>query len=202
VLAVLALIAAWRIDQAVRTAYSSGWTAKVIHQSCSGCRLPNGWWIGIHVGLGLVWVLLFAAALWPLANSLTTEFAIFSGIAVLAEIGAMICRGLADGGGHGSLDRLASGLDFAALGAFGVFVIVAVSGVGLGGAVGKLRVFLQRHRINVVGVVLLVILVDVTTETSSQAIDSVRTWVVFDKTHFAHLAFGLAATIVLALVVY
>ena len=202
VLAVLALIAVWRIDQAVRTAYSSGWTAKVIHESCTGCRLPNNWWIGAHVGLGVVWVLLFAAALWPLATSLAKEFAIFSGLAVVAEIGAMICRALADGGGHGSLDRLASGLDFAALGSLGVFVIVAISSVGLGGAVGKLRVFLQRHRINVVGVVLLIILVDVITDTSSQAIDSVRTWVVLDKTHLAHLAFGLAATIVLALVVY
>jgi hypothetical protein len=206
VLAILALIAVWRIDQAVRTAYSSGWTAKVIHEGCGRCRLPNGWWIGMHVGLGLVWVILLAAALWPLAtlaaSPLIKEFAVFSGIAVVAEIGAMICRGLADGGGHGSLDRLASGLDFAALGALGVFVIVAVSAVGLGGAVGKLRVFLQRHRINVVGVVLLVVLVDLITDTSSQAIDSVRTWVVFDKTHLAHLAFGLAATIVLALVVY
>jgi hypothetical protein len=202
VLAILALIAVWRIDQAVRTAYSSGWTAKVIHESCTGCRLPNGWWIGIHVGLGLVWVVLFAAALWPLATGLSKEFAIFSILAVVAEIGAMICRGFADSGGHGSLNRLASGLDFAALGALGVFVIIAVSAVGLGGAVGKLRIFLQRHRINVVGVVLLVVLVDLITDTSSQAIDSVRTWVVFDKTHLAHLAFGLAATIILALVVY
>ena len=206
-LAILALIAVWRIDQAVRTAYSSGWTASVIKETgCSRCRLPNEWWIGTHVGLGLLWVILLATALWPLAtltaNSLSTEFAIFAGLAALAEIGAMICRALADGGGHGSLDRLASTLDFVALGFLGVFVIVAVSAVGLGGAVGKIRVFLQQHRINVVGLALLVVLVDLIADTSSQAIDSVRTWVVFDKTHLAHLGFGLAATVVLALVVY
>ena len=45
-------------------------------------------------------------------------------------------------------------------------------------------------------------LVDLISDTSSQAIDSVRTWVVLDETHLAHLAFGLAATIILALVVY
>src|SRR6185437_2548590 len=113
VIAILALIAVWRMDQAVRTAYSSGWTAKVIKEtSCTGCRLPNEWWIATHVGLSLVWVILLAVALWPLsklsAKSLTVEFALFSGLAVLFEIGAMICRALADGGGHGSLDRFAS----------------------------------------------------------------------------------------------
>src|SRR5262249_27312612 len=202
VIAILALIAAWRLDQAVRTAHSGGWTAQASKGGWTGCRLPNEWWIAIHLALGAAWVVLIAAALWPLARELVLEFAIFAGAAVLAEVGAMICRGLADSGGHGSLDRWASLLDLAALGAFGVFVIVAVSDVGLGGAVGKLRIFLQRHRINVVGVVLLVILVDVIADTSSQAIDSVRTWVQLDETHLAHLGWGLAATVVLALVVY
>ncbi|HEY2371697.1 MAG TPA: hypothetical protein VGH82_04040 [Gaiellaceae bacterium] len=203
----LALIAVWRMDQAVRTAYSSGWTAAVIKQtSCSGCRLPNTDWIAAHLVLCVVWVVLLAAALWPLVKlgkrQLRIEFAIFAGAAVLIEAGAMICRGLADGGGHGSLNRWASLLDFLALGSLGVFVIVALSAAGRVGAVGKFRVFIQRHRINVVGVVLLVVIVNLITDTSGQAVDSVRTWVVLDETHLAHLAFGLAATVALALVVY
>jgi hypothetical protein len=207
VTAILALIAVWRMDQAVRTAYSSGWTAKVIKQtSCSSCRLPNSDWIIAHLALCVVWVVLMAAALWPLAKlgkrHLRLEFAIFAGAAVVIEAGAMICRGLADAGGHGSLARWASLLDFLALGALGVFVIVALSTAGRGGAVGKLRVFIQRHRINVVGLVLLVVIVNLITDTSGQAVDSVRTWVVLDRTHLAHLAFGLAATVALALVVY
>src|SRR5438067_6758882 len=207
VIAILALIAVWRMDQAVRTAYSSGWTAKVIREtSCGGCRLPNSDWIVAHLFLCAVWVVLLAAALWPFAKlgrrRLRLEFAIFAGAALAIEAGAMICRGLADGGGHGSLDRWASLLDFLALGSLGVFMIVALSAVGRGGAVGKLRVFIQRHRINVVGLVLLVVIVNLITDTSGQAVDSVRTWVVLDRTHLAHLAFGLAATVALALVVY
>jgi hypothetical protein len=211
VVAFLALVASWRIDQAVRTAYGSGWTAVVIKQArCGGCRLPSVWWIVAHIGLGIAWVALLALALRPLRRvagperepHLRTTWRIFFAVALTLEAGASVFRGLADSGGHGTLDRWAIVTDFVVLGVLGVFVLVALSTAGRGGAVHKLRTFLQRHRINVVGLALLVVILDFVTDTSGQAIDSVRTWLLGDRTHLAHLGFGLAATIVLALVVY
>ena len=136
------------------------------------------------------------------ALHLRRTFVFLAGAAVLVEIGASVIRLFADLGRHGGLDRWASVLDVMALVLLGLFVVVELSAAGRGGAVAKLRTFIQRYRVNVVGVSLLVVVVDLVADTSGQAIDSVRTWVLWDRTHMAHLGFGLATTIVLALVVY
>jgi hypothetical protein len=203
------------MDEAVRTAYSSGWKAGIIDSKtdCGGCRLPNYWWVSAHLGLCALWVILFAFSLKPLRNlagtgndampkHLRRTFRLFVGLALATEGAAMVFRLLADRGHHGGADRVALGADFGALAFLGIFVIVALSAVGRTGAVRKLRIYVQRHRTNLVGLGVLVVIVDLVADTSSQAIDSVRTWLVPDKTHLAHLSFGLAATLVLSLVVY
>src|SRR4051794_22600679 len=61
VVGTLLLVLVWRLDNAVRTAYSSGWTGRTIDlKGCEACRLPGDRWAFVHGGAGVLAVGLFA----------------------------------------------------------------------------------------------------------------------------------------------
>jgi hypothetical protein len=225
VFAILFLVLAWRLDQAARTAYASGWTAAIIGL-CRHCRLPGEDWAWAHLTAGVLAVAFMIVALvsylgrvlrdaHPTEGETAASFAarklqleLMCGSAAAAalacEIVAAVFRSRADGGDGSSQLRYALALDVAALALLAVFVVAVATfaAASQGGFGHELRLFIQRHRVNLAGVVFFALVLDVVGQTSGQAIDSIRTWVVWDSPHVARLAFGLGSTTLLALVVY
>jgi hypothetical protein len=217
---VLLLIFTWRVDQAVRTAYSSGWKAPALSPQgkrldCGGCRLPSDTWIWIHASLGAtaIVLLVLALVLWRLRSQTTTgsalELDLFVGFVsaiaiVVAGTSLFVFRRPADlGQGSGKLGW-AVFCDFATLGLLALIAlaIVITCAAPEDSFVDRLRRFFQRHRVNLVGVVAFAIILTLVSKTSGQAIDSIRTWVVDSPHGHARLAFGLATSLLLALTVY
>ncbi len=220
VLGVLFLVLAWRLDQAVRTAYASGWTAGADKE-----KLPDSAWDVTHAAAGLVAIAFLGAALASyLARMVQGVEPVREGPDSLAQrrrqlywiCGATACaalafeavacvfRTLADDGTHATALKYALALDVGALALLGIFVVaVATFAESSHGGFGpELRQFVQRHRVNLVGVVLFALVLVVVGDTSGQSIDSIRTWFVGDARHAARLAFGLGSATLLALVVY
>jgi hypothetical protein len=209
VLGVLFLVLAWRLDQAVRTAYTSGWTAGLNKE-----RLPDTAWDVTHTAAGLIAIVLFTAALTSYlartvqdaegAQQLYWVCGITAGAAIGLEAIASVFRGLADDGTHATALKYALALDIGALALLAIFVLaVATFAESSHGGLGpELRQFVQRHRVNLVGVVFFALVLVVIGDTSGQAIDSIRTWFVGDAGHDARLAFGLGSATLLAIVVY
>jgi hypothetical protein len=216
---VLLVILGLRLDQAVRTAYASDWTGRATGtrarpaDGCLGCRLPDSGWIWLHAiaaGLGIVLLLLAVRLSRRTKKGHATTAAtvrVLSVVVLGAVVGAVVFRVLADtdtavaGRGIG----FAQLFDLAAFVALALIVVVAEGvrssdGAATGLTAAALRSFLQRHRVNVAGVVFFAVLLTVVGQTSGQAIDSVRSWMVGDD--LSRLSFGLATSILLAVIVY
>ena len=211
-LGVLFLVLAWRLDQAVRTAYDSGWTGSTIKLAgCGNCRLPGHAWLTVHGAAGVLAVVCFVGALsvwlWRKRGVVTRDlkliFVVTAALALTLEVIAAYMRDRADRDRGAALLGYAFACDASALALLGVAVaaggVAATSGTP---TAHRFRRFVQRHGVNLVGVVLLALVLDVVGQTSGQAIDSVRGWVVWDGQGMARLAFGLATSLLLALVVY
>jgi hypothetical protein len=205
VLGILLLTATWRIDGAVRTAYSTAWTHGTY-------RLPGINWEHAYVGvsLGAFLCLLAAVLIWEarpevgpktkqtFLQGLAVAGAIFAG--VTAVLGAYFRSSAATGGGVTGV-KYAVICDVVALAALGLAVLfVAVQGAGHASV--RVHRMLQRHRMNLIGVAGLAIVMTVVPQTSGQAIDSIRTWVTGTGHSMDRLSFGLATAVLLALVVY
>ena len=210
VVGVLLLVLTWRLDEAVRTAYVSGWTGLTIKlDDCATCRLPGDWWTRVHGVGALVAVVLFVIALsvwlWRKPGDAPVHLkwicGVTSGAAVVLECVAWHLRRQTDmDHGLGSLGP-ARACDLAALALLGVFFAAIVGSYG-GDNLHAARRFIQRHGLSLVGVVAFALITDVVGQTSGQAIDSVRGWMVWSDQGMSRLAFGLATTILLSLVVY
>jgi hypothetical protein len=207
---ILFYVATWRIDQAVHTAYASSWTGAAVG-GCFDCRLPTHTWVGWHVGLGLFAPLLLTAALWiraahVLGSNGNKLFAALSVCVAAATVTALVFRILADLGGHRTFITFAFVADVVIFGllAFTAAAAAAAAAAAMGGTQfsGRLRRFVQRHRINLIALLGLAIVLLVVGQTSGQAVDSVRSWVSGGSGGYARLAFGLSTTVLLALVVY
>jgi hypothetical protein len=211
-LGILFLVLAWRLDQAVRTAYDSGWTGNTIKLAgCKDCRLPGHAWLVVHGAGGVLAVLCFGAALslwlWRKRGQATRDLklicAVTASLALVLEILAAYLRDRADRDKGASLLGYAFACDAFALALLGVFAVgVAAATASAPGTVHRFRRFVQRHGVNLVAVVFLALVLDVVGQTSGQAIDSVRGWVVWDSRGMARLAFGLTTSLLLAVVVY
>jgi hypothetical protein len=215
-----------RLTQGVRTAYDSGWTAS---RGCAGCRLPTAGWIWAHTvaTVLLVLSLLAALGLWWLrrrrdlpARTLETNREAhapllrwvigFGGSALVASALAAVLTYLGDRKEHRGLVTLASGLELAALALLAAtgFLLASTSrataqGPTTGDFVVWIRRFLQRHRITLIAVSFLALVMIVVGQTSGQAADSMRVWTEFgDDRSLARLSFGIASSLLLALVIY
>ena len=210
VLGVLFLVLAWRLDQAVRTAYASGWTAGLDKE-----KLPDSAWDVTHAAAGLLAIALLAAALTSYlartvqgVGSRRHQLYWICGVTAIAAIAleavACVFRALADSGTHPTALKYALALDAGALGLLAIFVVAVAtfSESSHGGLGPELRQFVQRHRVNLVGVLVFALVLVVIGDTSGQSIDSIRTWFVGDARDYARLAFGLGSATLLAIVVY
>lgn len=222
----LLVIVTWRGDQAARTAYGTGWIVpedagrQLATGACEGClRLPSEIWVGVHAAAGffgpllvLAMVLLWGARLLG-GGSTSTALKAFllagAGVNLLLACAGVATRAAGDLGHGTSLIAVAVATDFAR---FGVAALMglAVANVsrasdgGGGSLLATIRSFLQRQRVNLIGVVGLALALTLVPQTSGQAIDSVRTWGLFTGgAHgWARFTFGLATSLLLALVVY
>jgi hypothetical protein len=211
VVGLLLLVLAWRLDASVRTAYVSGWTGRTIRlDRCADCRLPGHPWLIAHGAAGVVAVMLLAAALvvWrarvvPNAGAeLLWLGRIDVALALVIELGAAYLRDRADNDKGSSLLAYAFACDAAALVALAIFALAVAAQADSGSLSVRIRRFVERHGVNLVGVVALALMLDVVGQTSGQAIDSIRGWVVGDARGMSRLAFGLTTSFLLALVVY
>lgn len=230
VIGVLMLVFAWRVDNAVRTAYASGW------QTPAGERLPSPLWVHIHAFSGALALLALLAALttWHLrkgrqratgAEEPTPPAALgdhrmvklaptrltvrsisrfLTAGALLSIATALAFRFCAD------LDGGSSKLTWSLLADLLTLLLLGVLALTTGKSASssdvplrdRTRRFVQRHRINLIGVAALVLTVNLVPQTSGQAVDSIRAWAAWSGEGLARLAFGLSTTLLLALVVY
>jgi hypothetical protein len=224
VVALLLFALQWRLTQGVRTAYSAGWTAR----PGSDYRLPNGGWIAVHGLSVLLSILFLLAALWAWGRRRRRALeeaglapdpghaplrAWNLGFGIAASVAATAATVLAlfgDTRNHHGLISAASGLELLALllvGATG-FVLAATSrpagqGPNTLRSVLWTRSFLQRQRIALLAVGFLALVLLGVGQTSGQAVDSIRVWTEFgDDQSLARLSFGIASTLLLALVIY
>lgn len=206
--AVVLLLLSWRLDQAVRTAYQSGWTVAPHDLD----RLPSTGWVAIYVAAAILAFLLFfaAAALWQWQPGTVTTSApwpvVLGGGAVTLALAAAggVSRGFA-GTGHAK-----QWVTFATLADFGALLGLAVLGLTLanesrpGGLslVVRARRLLQRQRMNLIAVGFFTLVLTLVPQTSGQAIDSIRAWTVGTAQSTARLTFGLGSAVLLSLVLY
>jgi hypothetical protein len=204
----LLLVAGWRLDQAVRTAYASRWL------NADGLRLPSETWRILAAGAPFAGVVLLLAAVyvWQKPDGVGPEGAGQADLRRLAYVAALVVFAGAVAGAryrlravsnHGSGElKYATYADIAALS--GLAIVVLFVGVRSGDVPTFIRVqrFMQRHRINLIGVVGLAFVLTVLPQTSAQAIDSIRTWTRWSWHGADRLTFGLASAALLALVVY
>lgn len=224
VFGLLAQVAAWRLDSAVRTAYRTDWVApqfaKRQEDSLFGCvncwRLPSESWLWAHAltGGAAIILLLIAAVVFNRRHHGNDtpdgvgHLALGAGIAVvLIAIADVVVRQLAARGHGTGLVAVDSALDAVALLGIALIVIASAAGsesttAGPYTLVRRVLLFLQRQRVNALGVVFLIAALMFVAQTSGQAIDSIRTWG-FDSAHsIARLGFGIAAALLLSLVIY
>jgi hypothetical protein len=218
VVGVLGLVFAARLDRAVQTAYDSDWVALG-----RDLRLPTAAWIWFHVVVGVAAIvfLLSATLLWRrretdelFGGDLGPTSGVISLLALLFAGGAAIARGAAGyGAGEGAL-ALAAGLNVFAL--LGVLVLALANGNLFSTAAGSglARLFgqiLARQRMNLAVGAALALALMFLSDTSGQAVDSMRSWtpLVFGADGVetsgvgaARLTLGVAAALLLALVVY
>jgi hypothetical protein len=224
VLGVLGLVASWRLDQAVATAYRTDWVApdfverqKETISDCSNCwRLPSEPWIWAYALTGSLAILCLLGAVMlfqrrhPRATKpaavrrLAWGGAWFVGLIVVVEF---IMRQLTARGHSRGYITFDTALDALALVVLGVTLIAAAAGSPEDTEPQNLFVrrvlgFLYRQRANVLGLAFLTAALMFVGQTSGQAIDGIRTWG-FDSAHsIARLGFGVGATLILSLVVY
>jgi hypothetical protein len=214
----LGFVFASRLDRAIKTAYESKWIAP-----SEGLRLPTEDWMWAHVGVGFAAVLLMvgAALLWrrrecqPVwTGDLGPTSVWISVIAIgLAGAAAWARWEAAGGGGTGTLTvaTALNGLSIAAVASLALVNGNLFSTPAGSGLAGLFKRILERQRMNLVVVFALVAALTLIGDTSGQAIDSMRSWspLVFDaeggpwsSVGAARLTLGLAAALLLALVVY
>ena len=154
VLGVLGMVAAWRLDQAVSTAYSSGWVKPeerflrrlTSAYGCDNCwRLPGaGWlWASAFVGTAALLCLLVAAILFqwrhraprdasdpsPPTPRGVRQVALFGGIGVaVLAVAAGVVRYLAASGWGTGWIVAESVLELFALGVIAIIVVAAAAG--------------------------------------------------------------------------
>src|SRR6266542_5233510 len=128
-LGVLFLILAWRLDQAVRTAYDSGWTGSTIKLAgCGNCRLPGHAWLTVHGAAGVLAVVCFVGALsvwlWRKRGVVTRDlkliFVVTAALALTLEVIAAYMRDRADRDRGAALLGYAFACDASALALLGV----------------------------------------------------------------------------------
>jgi hypothetical protein len=214
-----------RLTQGVRTAYGSGWTAS---RGCTKCRLPDAGWIWAHTAATVLLALSLLAALglWWMrrrrelpeetleerkeAHEPLLRLAVgFGACALSASAVAAVLTYLGDHD-HRGLVTLASGLELAALALLAAtgFLLASTSRPGARGPstadfVVWIRRFLQRQRITLIAVSFLALIMLGVGQTSGQAVDSMRVWTEFgDDRSLARLSFGIASSLLLALVIY
>jgi hypothetical protein len=208
---VLLLVLAWRLDASTGTAYTSGWTGRTIHlEHCTDCRLPGHTWLVTHGAAGFLAIAFLAVALniWrrrvvptPSAGLLWLGRAA-TGIAVILELVAAYLRDRADNDKGVSSLAGALGCDAVALVALLVFALAIATQTDPVPFSIRIRRLVQRQGVNLIAVVALALILDVVGQTSGQAVDSIRDWVVGDARGMARLSFGLATSFLLAIVVY
>jgi hypothetical protein len=259
VLGILATVAAWRLDQAVSTAYRTEWVADKFVQrqeaslfGCEDCwRLPNraGLWATAIIGAGSILLLLVAAVIFQYRNwnekgaqhEKGAQRSVFwvsveTGLAVIfqyrnwnekgaqrsvffwvkVETGLITALAIADGvvryvaarGEDASWIAVGTVLNTIALALLALIVIAAAAGSSMSQEgpytlVERAARFLFRQRVNVLALVLLTAALLFVAQSSGQAIDSIRTWTLFDSAHStARLGFGIGATLLLSVVIY
>ncbi len=224
VVGVLALVAAWRLDQAVGTAYRTDWVApqfvdpqQNVLFGCSGCwRLPSQWWLLAYSLTGTAaLVLLLSAVLLFIVGHQRSEtrddirmLAVVGAVAVvLVAVAAAILRWLGASGQGEGLIAAASALDLLALGTLAIILVAAAMGLRSTEKspytlVGRVARFVYRQRVSVVALGLLAVALMFLAQTSGQAVDSIRTWGLGSAHSIARLGFGIAGTLLLSLVVY
>lgn len=216
-----------RLTQGVRTAYDSGWTVST--RGCSECRLPNGRWVWIHTASTVLLVVCLLAALWfwwsrrrrelPKSTIQKAKEAhapllrwakFFRASALSASVAAAVFTYRGDREDHRGDITLASGLELAAL------ALVAATGLLLANTsrssaegpttaefIVGIRKFLQRQRIALIAVLFLVLIMIGIGQTAGQAVDMMRVWTDYgDDRSLARLSFGIASSLLLALVIY
>lgn len=224
---ILLFVVTWRIDQAVRTAYDTGWLARgkrTGQYACDGClRLPTDVWVGGHVvvsALALL-ALLSACLLWRRRFVQVLEEAhlgrttvVLAAVAAASASVAAAARGLAGAGaGKQALGVATFGdaLAIASVAAIALATVNLVYGLGNGSLAGALRRTLQRQRMNMLLVGALVAALTLIPDTSGQAIDSIRTWnpieiadgeISRSSPGAARFFLGIATALLLTLVLY
>jgi hypothetical protein len=217
----LVLVATWRLDQAVATAYGTQWVAPNfllrVHGSpaCHGeCwRLPSKTWVWVYAGTGLLALLLLALAVWCYCRRRYTSVGVgvkwaLGGLgffALAVGIAAAVFRyragiGYGNGSGWASVFEL---LGLAALGLAAVAIAAAKpdEGVTQSFAFRVIALVRTQYATVIVGLLFAALLLFVA-QTSGQAIDSMRTWVPYNARGLSRIGFGTAAALLLALVIY
>ncbi len=212
----LALVAAWRLDRAVKTAYQSGWVAP----ESDDLRLPSMVWVYLHAGIGFAAVvsLLAAALLWRrragyafFTGILGATAAVITGLTLglaVVAVGLRVLAATDAGWGKGTISLVVvpNLLALAGIAA----LALATANLVQGDLAGRFKRMFERQKMNLVVILALVVALTLLGDTSGQAIDSIRSWspLVFDGggpllgTGAARLTLGLSAALLLALVVY
>ena len=210
----LVLILVWRVDQAVSTAYTSGWL-DLDDRPCGHCRrLPSNDWVWTQAGASVLAALLLSGAvlLWRTRHLNAMAEGEWdrlprggvSVIVVAALVGAAARFARASGYEADVVRAAVIVADVVVYASLGLMIILDahVGGEQSNVLVARLGRFLRRQRMNVLAVVVLVLALDVIGQTSGQAIDSVRAWRPDTWDGVAALSFGVASAVLLSLVVY
>lgn len=226
VVGILATVAAWRLDQAVATAYRTEWVAEDFLErqeaslfGCPDCwRLPSkgALWTSAIIGAASIVLLLVAATIFQYRNwdaqraqrSLRSWIGIEWGVVGALAILDLIVRYLAARGEGIGWVAVGTALNVVAFALLTLIVIASAAGSkttqeGPYTLVERVARFLFRQRVNVLALVLLTAALLFISQSSGQAIDSIRTWALFESAHStARLGFGVGATLLLSLVIY
>lgn len=218
---ILLYVASSRLDEAVRTAYSTQWVAPRhllrVHKdpSCPGCwRLPGHGWIDVYMLAGSIALLLLLLGAFVYkrrqykSSPEGVEHAFWSlaGGTLLCLIGAGICRWLSARGTR-NLVGWAAVLELLALVLLALLVVAlvaaepepAMKGWSL---IARVHAFLKLQRVGLIAVVALALTMLFVGQTKGQVIDSMRTWTFATARGTSRIGFGVGATLLLALVVY
>jgi hypothetical protein len=213
----LGLVFVWRLDRGIKTAYESNWVALG-----TDLRLPTATWAWFHAVAGPVSVLFLvvAALLWRRRESgviVAGALGPTSTVLAVLAVGFAACSGVArwaaaHDAGKGVL-TLAVALNALALAALVSLALVNGNRFSADrrGLASLCKRVLARQRMNLVVVLVLVLALTWLGDTSGQAIDSIRSWSplefgreqgTWSSLGAARLTLGLAAALLLAIVVY
>ena len=205
VFGVLLIVFSLEVDKAANTATTSHWVSTA--SSCHGCRVPGwGWVVADFVtgvlGTGLIALAILLAHTRAAATANRHLVDALVGIVLLLAVVASILEVLTDVGDDNWGTNWGDRLDLVGFGLMALLVVVLAVGSRPPGAklTASFRIFLARHRVNAVIVVIFAIVVVKAGYTSGQAIDSIRTWVAVHT--LERCFYGLASSILVALVVY